>query len=79
MARRLVEHYRTALLPSKTRVFQQTQLQHNAMAVTPYRLFEARRDLAAAHRAYVEAIADYWSARAELERAIGGPLTEVKP
>lgn len=79
VARRLVEHYDRALLPAKTRVLQQTQLQYNAMGLSPYQLFEARRDLASARREYIEAIADYWSARAEIERAVGGPITKVKP
>lgn len=78
-ARALVEHYQRSLLPVKARVLQQSQLQYNAMGISPYQLFQARRDFALARREHIEALAGYWSARAELERAVGGSATQVNP
>jgi cobalt-zinc-cadmium efflux system outer membrane protein len=40
-----------------------------------YDLLLAKQNEVAAERSYIEAWRDYWIARAELERAVGGNLT----
>src|SRR6516162_1628277 len=71
--------YRDQLLPNRTQTRDQTQLQYNAMIVSPLELFTARRLEVNAERGYVEAKRDYWVARTELERTVGGSLSRKKP
>ena len=40
-----------------------------------YDLLLAKQNEVAAERSYIEAWRDYWIARAELERAVGGSLS----
>ena len=47
------------------------------MLLGVFQLLEAKRGEIDAGRMYVEALRDYWIARAELERAIGGRLELV--
>ncbi|MET0403805.1 MAG: TolC family protein [Cystobacter sp.] len=75
-ARRLVEHYATVLLPLRRRVLEQTQLQYNAMVLSPFQLLEARREEVRTYREYVGMLRDYWNARNALENAVGGRLTD---
>lgn len=77
-------YIKTVLIPARERILQQTQLQYNAMAVSVFQLLLARRDEVEAARSYVEALRDYWTARAEAEqlrsgRLPSGPLPEVMP
>ena len=73
-ARNVVVHYRTVLLPLRERIVQHAQLRYNAMLLGVFQLLAARRDQMDAYREYLEAVRDYWAARAELERAAGGSL-----
>jgi len=75
-SRRLVEHYAKVLLPLRRRVLEQSQLQYNAMVLSPFQLLEARRDEVRTYREYVETLRDYWNARNALENAVGGRLTD---
>lgn len=74
-ARRRSAHYRAVVLPLRRRVVDQTQLQYNAMQVGAVQLLQAKRDEIDAGRGYVESLTEYWVARAELERAVGGQIT----
>jgi outer membrane protein, heavy metal efflux system len=69
------QFYRTGLIPERKQVRDQMQLQYNAMIVSPLDLFTARRQEIEAERGYIDAKRDYWVARAELERAVGGNLS----
>lgn len=64
--------YEVTLLPLRRRVLDDTQLQYNAMNVGIFQLLAARRDQIEAGRAYVEALRDYWTARAEMEQLLAG-------
>jgi cobalt-zinc-cadmium efflux system outer membrane protein len=75
-ARKLVEHYSKVLLPLRRRVVEQSQLQYNAMVLSPFQLLEARREEVRTYREYVETLRDYWNARNALENAVGGRLTD---
>jgi cobalt-zinc-cadmium efflux system outer membrane protein len=72
--RDIAQFYRDQLLPTRRQIRDQTQLQYNAMVVSPLELFTARRLEVRAERGYVEAKRDYWVTRAELERTVGGSL-----
>jgi cobalt-zinc-cadmium efflux system outer membrane protein len=75
-ARGLAEHYGQVLLPLRRRVVEQSQLQYNAMSLSPLQLLEARREEVGTYRDYVEALRDYWKAWIALENAVGGRLTD---
>lgn len=73
-ARQRVEYYRDVVLPRRQRIVDQTQLQFNGMLVGVYQLLQARQGQISAEREYIEDQRDYWVARAQLERVLGGPL-----
>jgi cobalt-zinc-cadmium efflux system outer membrane protein len=73
--RDIAKFYRDQLLPTRRQIRDQTQLQYNAMIVSPLELFTARRLEVSAERGYAEAKRDYWVTRAELERTVGGSLS----
>lgn len=74
VARDMVEHYRRSLMPLRDRVLAETQLHYNAMQLGLFQLVAAKREQAETYGGYIHALAEYWSARAELERAVGGPV-----
>jgi cobalt-zinc-cadmium efflux system outer membrane protein len=65
---------KNVLLPSRERILRETQLHYNAMSVSVFQLLVARRDQIETARSYVEALRDYWSARAEVEQLKSGRL-----
>ena len=71
--------FRDRLLPTRERVVAETQLQYNAMQLGIFQLLDAKNAQSHAYRDYLDAVARYWSARAELERALGGPLDRPLP
>ncbi len=73
-ARDAAEYYETILLPQRQRVLHETLLHYNAMQKGSYELLAAKEREQIAERGYVEALRDYWIARAELEKAVGGKL-----
>jgi cobalt-zinc-cadmium efflux system outer membrane protein len=73
-ARQTALHYRDSLLPLRTAILDQSQLHYNGMFIGPYQLLAAKQAETEARRGYIEAVRDYWSARAELARALGGAL-----
>jgi cobalt-zinc-cadmium efflux system outer membrane protein len=72
--RRAVDQYRKVVLPLRERVLEQSQLQYNAMQIGLFQLVAAKQQQVEAYAAYLEAIRDYWQARAELVRLVGGRL-----
>jgi cobalt-zinc-cadmium efflux system outer membrane protein len=75
LARRQVEYFKSTALPMRTRVTEESQLQYNAMQITPFQLFQAKQEEVKTGADYVQALRDYWVARAELEKAVGGTLS----
>jgi cobalt-zinc-cadmium efflux system outer membrane protein len=67
---------RDALLPARRQIVEQSQLHYNAMLLGLFDLLRAKQDEFAAERQAIEARRDYWIARADLERALGGPVRE---
>ncbi len=79
-ARQQAQQLRTVVLPLRRRIVEGTQLHVNAMDLSVFALLQARQGEIEAGRRYLEAVRDYWIARAGLERATGGPLpTPVAP
>ena len=72
--RDLTEYYGKVYLPQRLRIVNETLLQYNAMQMGPLDLVVAKANELSAEREYTESWRDYWIARAELERAVGGKL-----
>lgn len=75
-ARIAAQFYHDEILPTQQKLLDQTQLRYNGMLAGVFQLLQAKRDEIDAAAQYVEALRTYWTSRAELERAIGGPLPE---
>jgi outer membrane protein, heavy metal efflux system len=73
-ARMTIEYYAKALVPLRERIVALSQEQYNAMLLGVYQLLQAKQNEINAYREYIEAVRDYWIARADLERAIGTSL-----
>jgi cobalt-zinc-cadmium efflux system outer membrane protein len=78
-ARRVVERYAQVIVPLRERVVTLSQQQYDAMLMGIYQLLVAKQSEVNAYREFIEALRDYWMARAELERAIGGVLPTPTP
>lgn len=72
--RRSAEHYRTVLIPLRERIVAESQKHYNFMLIGVFHLLEAKQDEIEAYRSYLETVRDYWIARTELERVVGGKL-----
>jgi cobalt-zinc-cadmium efflux system outer membrane protein len=59
-------------------IAQQSLLHYNGMFISPFQLLSAKQGEVEAQRGYFEALREYWSARAELARALGGALPAEK-
>ncbi len=73
-ARMTIEYYAKTLVPLRERIVTLSQEQYNAMLLGVYQLLQAKQDEINSYREYIEAVRDYWIARADLERAIGTRL-----
>ena len=71
----LATYYRDELIPERTRVLDLTLEHYNAMLKGAYDLLLAKQNQLTADRGYIDALRDYWIARADLERAVGGSLS----
>jgi len=76
--REVVEHYRKVLLPGRERIVALSQQRYNAMLLGVFQLLLAKQAEVEAYRQYIESVRDYWIARAELERAVGGSLKSAR-
>ena len=73
-ARLTIEYYAKTLVPLRERIVTLSQEQYNAMLLGVYQLLQAKQNEITSYREYIEAVRDYWIARADLERAIGTRL-----
>ncbi len=73
--RDLTSYIGKQLLPTQQQALNLTLQQYNSMLKGAYDLLLAKQNEVAAERSYIEAWRDYWIARAELERAVGGNLS----
>lgn len=77
--RATVEFYRGSVLPVRERIMKQSQLHYNAMQIGLVQLLNARQGQTNAYRDYVEALRGYWTARSDLELAVGGRMGAGNP
>lgn len=73
-AKALAEQYRSALIPHREAIVAQAQAEQNYMLIGIFELILAKQQEYDAYAGYIEAVRDYWSARAELTRAVGRRL-----
>lgn len=73
-ARRTVEFYRDTILPTRRNLTRLAQVQYDAMLLGVYQLLQIRQQEVGAMAEYLDALRDYWTARSDLERAVGGRL-----
>jgi cobalt-zinc-cadmium efflux system outer membrane protein len=65
-------YYRDILLPLRERIVNETQLQYNAMQRGVFELLRAREQHIQTAVAYLDALRDYWLARADLGLLLSG-------
>ena len=73
-ARAVVEQYRDVVMPIRERTVALAQQRYNAMLEGVFQLLLAKRSEIDAYREYIEAVRDYWLARIDLQRVVGGQL-----
>lgn len=73
-SRRQALHLRRVVLPLRSELTAEMQLQYNAMQVGVFHLLETRRREIEAGRAYLDALAAYHEARTELDLVLQGAL-----
>jgi cobalt-zinc-cadmium efflux system outer membrane protein len=67
-------YYRDILLPLQERIVNEAQLQYNAMQIGIFHLLRDRERQIETGVAYVEALREYWLARADLVHISSGRL-----
>ena len=78
--RDIIATHRDALIPQRESVVARSQEQQNFMIIGVFELIQAKRQEYDAYQSYLEAIRDYWLARVELGRAVGGRLpSDARP
>ncbi len=78
-ARDAAEYHAKVLLPQRQRILRETLLHYNAMQKSNLELLAAKEREQLGERESIEALRDYWMARAQLESAVGGSLTREVP
>lgn len=74
MAREAYEYQKSSLLPQRRNILSQTLLHYNAMQTSNFALLRAKEEEQRVERDAIENLRDYWLARVELEKAVGGEL-----
>jgi cobalt-zinc-cadmium efflux system outer membrane protein len=68
--------YRAQVLPLHERIMAENQRLASGMLISVYELLRSKQDQINAARDYLSTLKDYWTARADLERALAGPLPD---
>jgi outer membrane protein, heavy metal efflux system len=74
----IAERYRSELLPRREAAVARMQERVNFMLVGVFELIQTKQAQYDAYQAYLEAVRDYWIARAELRTGLGGALPDDK-
>jgi cobalt-zinc-cadmium efflux system outer membrane protein len=78
VTRAVVDRYARVVVPLRQRVVMLSQEQYNAMLLGAHPLLLAKQNEMNAYREFIESLRDYWTARADLERATGGSVPMAK-
>jgi outer membrane protein TolC len=76
-ARIVVDRHRERILPLRERIAEGSRRLQNYMLIGQFEALADRRAVYAAYVGYLQALGDYWQARARLARAIGAPLPSI--
>ncbi len=76
LQRDIAERYRTLLVPRREAIVARTQERVNFMLQGIFELIAARQEEYDAYQEYLEAVRDYWIARAQLRGIVGGRLPD---
>jgi cobalt-zinc-cadmium efflux system outer membrane protein len=77
--RETVQHFQNVMVPLRKKISEQALLHYNGMFIGLFQLLTVKQGEVDARRGYLEALRDYWRARAELARALGGSLPAAPP
>ena len=72
--RGVIRDFAARIVPLRERIVALSQERYNAMLLGVYELILAKQNEVNAYRDLIDAARDYWVARADLERAVGGRL-----
>lgn len=78
-ARERAAYSLAVVLPLREQVVATTQLQYNAMQIGIFQLLEARRQQIRAGMDYIQALEEYWLARADVRQLLNGRLGRIAP
>jgi outer membrane protein, heavy metal efflux system len=67
-------YYRDIMLPLRERIVNESQLQYNAMQLSPFQLLRAKEEQIETAVAYIETLRDYWLARGDAGQLLSGRL-----
>jgi len=68
----IARHYRDEIVPTKKRISEENLLRYNGMLIGVFELLADARSQIASVNGYIEALRDFWLARAELDMALIG-------
>jgi len=71
-ARKSVEYYINTIIPVHEEIVEHSQKEYNFMLHGVYELLQDKQKEISIRQEYIEALKEYWIARSDLERAIGG-------
>lgn len=71
-ARQRSQYYRQVLMPLRQTIVEESHKQYNAMQISGFQLLQTKRDEIETAKDYLEAVRNYWFARAELEQILAG-------
>ena len=78
-AREVALSHQNELLPQYRRQLAETLLHYNAMQISSQELLLAKQREQQAEQAAIEALRDYWIARARFQAALGGGISPASP
>jgi len=76
--REVAQRYRDQLIPLRQQIVTSSLRHYNYMLIGAVQLLMAKQNEVTAQKEYLEAVRDYWMARAQLERAVGGRLPTLE-
>ena len=68
----IARHYRDEIVPIKKRIAEENQLRYNGMIIGVFELLADARSQVASVNGYIEALRDFWLAKADLDMAMTG-------
>ncbi len=78
LARKAVELYERSILPAEKKILDESLKHYNYMLLGNFHLLEAKKNQMLSKRDHIDALKEYWVARAKLEGLIGEKFSHVK-